>query len=302
MNRKTASIVVFALFAVLAVPATASARSKVSASFSARSSHGYNLHFLAKGKPDRMVALVQVSRLTDGRKAYESVADITDRGTTYDDGLLKSTVGDAKVKVRFEPAGGPGCSGTFAGKVRYRGDHGFTKASLEAVKGALRVNGKCPSKPAAPARALPVDASLVACGSGRTSGISYIVYRPRPRQAAHLTTRYEIGRHSQTIRDMGTLEPAKTFVVAPDFLSATVEPHGLYTGSGEYSAGALTGDLRGKLPGRGRSDKLTPLSAAVGPGEVSSDCSSVASAKRTLRGEAAGLYRSAEATRTRALR
>lgn len=292
-----------AFVAVVVVPATASAKPKVSASFSAKSSHGYRLQFLAKGKPDRMAALVQVSRLTDGRKAYESVADITDRGTTYEDGLLKSTVGDARVKVRFEPAGGPGCSGTFAGKVRYRGDHGFTKASLNAVKGTLRVNGRCPSKQAAPARALPVDASLVACGNGTKSAISYVVYRPRPRQAAHLTTRYEIdGRHSQTVREMGTLEPARTFIVAPDFLSATVEPHGFYTGTGEYSAGVLTGDLRGRLPGRARPDRLTPLSAAVGPGEVSSDCSDVTSAKRTLRGEAAGLYRRAEATRDRALR
>ena len=297
MSGRFASVLAIALIAVVAVPAAASAKRKVSANFSAKSSHGYRMHFIAKGKPGRMLALVQVSRLTDGRKAYEAVSSIGDRGTTFENGLLESDIGDARIAVRFDPANKPGCAGTFVGKIRYRGDHGFTKASLDSAKGRLRIDGDCP-RSASKRRALPVDASLVACGNSARSSLSYIVYRPRPRQAAHLTTRYEVdSRHEQTIRDMGTLEPAKTFVAAPDFLSATVEPHTLYSGSGEYADGVLTGDLKADLPGRARSDRLTPLSAALGAGEVTSDCEQVVNAAPAPD----GLYHRYEAMRSTAL-
>jgi hypothetical protein len=301
MRGRFTAVLAVALVAVVALPATAFAAKKVSVNFSAKSSHGYRLHFFAKGKPGRMLAFVQVSRLTNGRKAYEAVSSIGDRGTSFRNELLESDVGDAKVAVRFEPSTKPGCAGTFVGKIRYRGDHGFTKASLDSAKGRLRINGECPQR-SMKRRAVPVDASLVACGNGARSSLSYIVYRPRPRQAAHLTTRYEVdSRHEQTIRDMGTLEPAKTFVAAPDLLSATVEPHTLYSGSGGYADGVLTGDLKANLPGRIRPDRLTPLSAALGPGEVTSDCSAVAAGARAAKGVSGGIYGRYLSMRSRSL-
>ncbi len=267
-----------ALIAAVAIPAVASGKGAVEARFVAESSHGYKLRFIAEGRRNHLFTTVAVSRLTHGRKAYEAVTDISDRRTRYRHGVLRSRVGSIRIKVRFKPGVHSSCAGRFVGKIRYRGDHGFTRLSLHRTHGQLVLGHRCTSRAVAP-RELPVDATLVACGNRPGGSVNYFVYRPRPRQAAHLTTRYEFaGRHAATIRDMGTLEPAKTFVAAPDFLSATVHPHTLYSGSADYADSALTGDLRADLPGRNRPTPLTPLSAALGGDGVTSDCGAIAAA------------------------
>ena len=288
MGRRYAFVLAVAMISLAAIPAVASAKHKINARFMAEASHGYRLGFVTRGKPRRGVTLVQVSRLTDGRKAFESVSDLGERAT-FRDGLLKTKLGDARVAVRFEPGNGNGCSGKFVGRIRYRGEHGFTNASLDSAKGYLRVDGECADRDR-PARAQPVDATLLACGNRAHGSIDYTVFRPRPRQAVHLASRWEFHGRDVRIRDVGTLEPAKTFVVAPDLLSATVTPHLLFSGSAEYADDALTGDLKVSFPGRTRPDRLTPLSAAIGEDEVSADCGPVAIGKRVPRRLSNDLY------------
>ena len=72
-----------------------------------------------------------------------------------------------------------------------------------------------------------------------------------------------MARRTLSISDVVTLDPAKTFEAAPDLLSATVRPTGLFSGVGRYADERLKGNLAVKLPGKAKRTPLAPLSASL---------------------------------------
>lgn len=204
------------------------------------------------------------ARKKSGAASYDAPGAVSKR-------KIRASLGKrGRVSVRFDPRGKPdvrrGCGGiktkiqrgTYEGKIRFKGEHGYTKVRTRKAKGAVSVTritfrsrrGSCgPSSPDVGLRAatgnfkLAFSAAKYAGGKVTFSGL-----------IQERKGRVEI------FRSAFARGPAGSFTYDDALTEASVDPPAPFSGSATYADGSppiWTGNLAARVPGRRGKIRLT---------------------------------------------
>jgi hypothetical protein len=270
-SAAVSSAVAALFFALIAGPATAGQERVVDAQFSLGEDSGYRVDFAAIREDGGGAAYLIAQRALEssGFSAFyvkPRAVDVTARRVVADFGAV------GRVSVRFHerdrdliepPKGCEGRStqryGTFRGRFRFRGEHGFASVRGVRAQGQVLVG---------PPLSCEIDfgerrashVQLTTCGSSRAP--TYLAERAFG-AATHTVGVNERRNGLIVLRDAYAFGEPETLSFSGGLESATVDPPSPFRGTAEFADGRLTGDLTAPLPGLERPVRITPSRASL---------------------------------------
>lgn len=255
--RITLAVAIAAAAGALIGAPQALAKSQTSTSLTVKGSKGYKVEVIGfDGNPvfDRHVMITATN--DDG-----GLASYTAKGKVSDEQMKARFKGFGKVALEFDPKGRPkrdappkGCkgpdtviqSGTWEGKLVFRGENSYTKVSERKVKGTVTKRGEL--KCDIPGGGFP-PSNCLALNSNATD--VFFGARERNQGGAQFSaTALEKKGRVEIRRSVTAVGQAGSFTANVEAGTASVNPPSPFSGSATVENGTLNGSLSVELPGK----------------------------------------------------